>query len=869
MVFLGLAVLVALHGIYRSTPTLSRLGTNDNHDVRNSHFRPPVEREAETATKRATTPAHGNVVHKPAAKAQPTAPVVVQKPKPAATHARVEHPPQTTPAAARPVTVSSTGSTTKSPRTHTDAGVDVSDRELYAPAPALHGDSSTCTVMGMASGYPLEVYKRFVGSLRNSGFTGNIILGVSPNVSPAILAYFKSRDVTAKILTWVPCTYKDVSKKNDIFQKTQCSDPYPDIKIRWSRFPLARDWLTECKDCTGPVLVTDVRDLIFQRDPFGPGSAGVTGLQVFEEHKNQTTQHWLTQWPILACKDVEFHETMLCSGSSVGTRAAMLRYLESMYEEMKVWITTDKCRFDINGDDQSMHNYLFYSGQLPFATAIPNRAGGIVHTVGVEGAILVKAHQKYWKAQGVEGRAAMAKPFQGARGQNWIGPQYMLTDDEGFFTEFDGTRSRVIHQWDRFGEPYARWLQQQDFVKDNLPARPLSATAASYSDSASSSSSSSVVLRDSDSSGSSSSVAVRRTETDTGVAVADPALYEGKDLHGDSSTATVMGMASGYTLEVYQRFVGSLRKTGYKGHIILGVAPDVSQEILDYFAWRGVTPKILQWVNCTYANDSNNNDIFKKTTCSDPYPDIKIRWSRFPLARDWLQECKTCTGPVLQCDVRDMLFQRDPFGEGSPMVKGLQVFEEHKNQTTAHWITNVPIKKCKGVEFEETMLCSGSTVGTRAAMSKYLEIMYEEMKVWIGEPKCRFDMNGDDQSIHNYLFYSKQLPFATAMANRAGSIVNTAGVEGAVLVKRHRAAGVAKGLESGDAMWKPFAGASGNNWIGPEYNLTNEDGLFTEFDGSVSRAIHQYDRFGRPYLNLWLNKQDWLVKDPMPKRRIR
>jgi hypothetical protein len=143
------------------------------------------------------------------------------------------------------------------------------------------------------------------------------------------------------------------------------------------------------------------------------------------------------------------------------------------------------------------------------------------------------------------------------------------------------------------------------------------------------------------------------------------------------------------------------------------------------------------------------------------------------------------------------------------------------------------------------------------------------MKVWIGEPKCRFDMNGDDQSIHNYLFYSKQLPFATAMANRAGSIVNTAGVEGAVLVKRHRAAGVAKGMESGAAMWKPFAGASGNNWIGPEYNLTNEDGLFTEFDGSVSRAIHQYDRFGRPYVNLWLNKQDWLVKDPMPKNRIR
>jgi hypothetical protein len=63
-------------------------------------------------------------------------------------------------------------------------------------------------------------------------------------------------------------------------------------------------------------------------------------------------------------------------------------------------------------------------------------------------------------------------------------------------------------------------------------------------------------------------------------------------------------------------------------------------------------------------------------------------------------------------------------------------------------------------------------------------------------------------------------------------------------------------------MWKPFDGASGNNWISREYNLTNEDGMFTKFDGSVSRAIHQWDRFGLPYVDLWLKNQKF-VKDPM------
>jgi hypothetical protein len=43
------------------------------------------------------------------------------------------------------------------------------------------------------------------------------------------------------------------------------------------------------------------------------------------------------------------------------------------------------------------------------------------------------------------------------------------------------------------------------------------------------------------------------------------------------------------------------------------------------------------------------------------------------------------------------------------------------------------------------MLCSGTTIGTRRAMLKYFEVMYAEMKVWIADEKCRFDIDGDDQ----------------------------------------------------------------------------------------------------------------------------
>jgi hypothetical protein len=352
--------------------------------------------------------------------------------------------------------------------------------------------------------------------------------------------------------------------------------------------------------------------------------------------------------------------------------------------------------------------------------------------------------------------------------------------------------------------------------------------------------------------------------TEAGIDISDPQLCNEVDLSGDSSTATVMGMATGLSLESYQSFVGTLRKSGFKGHIILGVAPDVPNNILRYLAYRNVTVKKLIWVSCTYESDEKGGAIFKDTTCAAPYPDIKIRWSRFPLARDWLQECETCTGPVLVMDVRDSFFQLDPFGPGSPVVRGLQVFEEDPSQTTQHWLAHGPILGCKGVEFNETMLCSGTTVGTRVAMLKYLEVMYAEMKDWISKKRCRFDMNGDDQSIHNYLFYSGQLPFATRIPNLSGGIVNTVGVVGSEIARKHREDLMEnQNMSHGAAMWQPFAGAKGKRWIGSHKSICDDEGFFIEADGRRSRVVHQWDRFGRPYVNLWMEQQP-MFRDAKP-----
>jgi hypothetical protein len=319
----------------------------------------------------------------------------------------------------------------------------------------------------------------------------------------------------------------------------------------------------------------------------------------------------------------------------------------------------------------------------------------------------------------------------------------------------------------------------------------------------------------------------------------------------ESASATVIAMAVNYDLQTHKRFVGSLRYLGYKGQIIVAVEPDPNPTIVDYLLGRGVTLKKLSWVNCTYMKMDNNNPT---DICAHPYPDIKIRWSRFPLMRDWLMECISCTGPVMVADAHDLIFQRNPFDILAPKVTGLQLYQEHANLTTKNWLVEWPVRECKGITYDEPMLCSGTTIGTREAMLEYLTAMYEEMKIWINDPKCRFNINGDDQSILNYLYYSGKFPNETTISvpHRMGGIINTIGHHASVInSRREQTSSVNDGK---------YPGASMTTWIGQaEFGLTNEEGLLVELDGTtVSRVVHKWDCFGPPYME-WLNRQPWAV----------
>ena len=350
--------------------------------------------------------------------------------------------------------------------------------------PTLH---ETASIMAMATGYSLRNYQQFVGSLRKTGYMGNIFLVVSPDIDTKEESYLREQNVTMHKPRYINCTHplSQQMKGKEVDNKHQkelitCVHPYPDIKHRWARFPLLRDLLENCGGqpnpevkCGGPVLITDMRDTFFQRNPFGPDAPKVYGLQVFQEHMTIRTTHWLVDWPVGECKDVHFDEPMLCSGTTIGTRQAMLDYLEIFYGEMKVWMKSPKCNnFGINGDDQSMHNYMYYSGMLNGVTggvqAVKNR-DGLVNTVGAMGSLIHGTHtvQKniLRNLTGHENpKGGGGDPYDLSyneakeKNKNWLGLHYGMTDHDGFFTQFDGSRSFVVHQFDRFGRQFFWWL---------------------------------------------------------------------------------------------------------------------------------------------------------------------------------------------------------------------------------------------------------------------------------------------------------------------------------------------------------------------------------------------------------------------------
>lgn len=135
-------------------------------------------------------------------------------------------------------------------------------------------------IFALACNYDVRSYKRFVGSLRKTGYTGDIVLAVSPvdKMKPGVEDYLKQMNVVAYGFD-VDCAGNDNCKLKDEF--LGYPDPRPFRTFANIRYALYEYWLRNYSE-KSYILILDFRDTFFQRNPFEPLGAIETRVPKYD-----------------------------------------------------------------------------------------------------------------------------------------------------------------------------------------------------------------------------------------------------------------------------------------------------------------------------------------------------------------------------------------------------------------------------------------------------------------------------------------------------------------------------------------------------------------------------------------------------------
>lgn len=157
------------------------------------------------------------------------------------------------------------------------------------------------------------------------------------------------------------------------------------------RFAYYYDYLEKNRARFQNVLLTDCRDVYFQRDPFAEPIA--PGIHCFLEARTQiigtcphNTRMFQKTFPqgVLA-KLAKF--PVSCAGTTLGDVESILVYLKAMIETL---CAAEKM---YSGSDQAVHNYLIHQGLLP-QLHLHDNYGGLVFTAGCESAESIRLNQQ-------------------------------------------------------------------------------------------------------------------------------------------------------------------------------------------------------------------------------------------------------------------------------------------------------------------------------------------------------------------------------------------------------------------------------------------------------------------------------------------
>ena len=271
----------------------------------------------------------------------------------------------------------------------------------------------------------------------------------------------------------------------------------------------------------------------------------------------------------------------------------------------------------------------------------------------------------------------------------------------------------------------------------------------------------------------------------------------------------VMGLATGMTLVQLKPFFLSLEKSGYRGDACLFVS-NLDAASLAFLRERRVNlvpfrqaflkPHWLRFASLAkpFLNRNQSQLLDEHLAAAYLHPNC----ARLVYYRFFLDECGGNYDQVMLADIRDVLFQSDPFAFEMP--DGLAVFLEDPSQTIGTCPSNSAWMRCG---FSEAVLnelaakpiaCAGTIFGTTNAIRNYLK-----QKVHIlCQKKQRRSI---DQATHNFILYKEPPPALRVFDNDAGPVLTM-------------------------------------GYVSSEKLRFNQHGLLVNSAGRVFNTLHQYDR---------------------------
>ena len=251
-------------------------------------------------------------------------------------------------------------------------------------------------VLGCGTGYSAEQLLPFVSSLRGTGYDGNLALVVDEAQARPLEELAGRFAVTLIPLAprprWLPAgavaRLQNRGRMRWIHAMLEAALPtamrHPaaaaalGMRLRYflhiacGRYGIYYSWLYPRRRAYANVLLTDVRDVIFQADPFSFTSG--LGLDCFMDPvvclgDEPINTEWMTTVYGAGVCAVHRGKRISCSGTTMGDTGSILHYLRAMLIGLSRVLTRIT---GLPGVDQAVHNFLLWEGRLPGAALHEN-----------------------------------------------------------------------------------------------------------------------------------------------------------------------------------------------------------------------------------------------------------------------------------------------------------------------------------------------------------------------------------------------------------------------------------------------------------------------------------------------------------------